>query len=61
MDHGLAAIVIVGEVDVMKEELVAVIILLEATLVVCVEEMEIDEVNGREKGNEKGRNGDVGE
>jgi len=45
----------------MKEELVVVILLLEKTLVVCVEEMEIDEVIDREKGNEKGRNGDVGE
>jgi len=61
LDHGLVSIVIVGEVDVMKEELVDVTVLLEATLVVCVEETEIDEVNGREKGNEKGRNGDVGE
>ena len=59
--HGLASILTVGEVDVMKEELVVVILLLEKTLVVCVEEMEIDEVIDREKGNEKGRNGDVGE
>jgi len=36
-----------------------VIVLLEATLVICVEEMQIDEVIGREKGNEKGINGDV--
>ena len=42
----------------MKEELVVVIVILEATLVVFVEEMEIDEVNGREKENEKGRTGD---
>lgn len=61
LDHGLATIVTVGEVDVMKEELVVVIVLLETTLVICVEEMEIDEVIGRETGNEKGRNEDVGE
>lgn len=61
LDHGLDAIVTVGEVDVMKEELVVVIVLLEEALVVCVEEMEIDEVNNGEKGNEKGRNGNVGE
>lgn len=61
LDHDLASIVTVGEVDVMKEELAAVIVLLETTLVVCVEEMEIDEVIDREKWNEKGINGDVGE
>jgi len=49
LDHDLASIVTVGEVDVMKEELAAVIVLLETTLVVCVEEMEIDEVIDREK------------
>ena len=45
----------------MKEERVAVMVLLEVVIFVCVEEMEIDEVNDREKENEKGRNEDVGE
>ena len=59
LDHGLATIVTVGEVDVMKEELVVVIVLLDLALVVFVEEMEIDEVIGREKSNEKWINQDV--
>jgi len=49
LDHGLTSIIIVGEMDMMKEERVAVMVLLEVVIFVCVEEMEIDEVNDREK------------